>query len=241
MTHDTPYDVLVIGSGAAGLGMALRLDSGLRIGVVSKRELREGNTLYAQGGISAVLSDKDSIESHVQDTMIAGAGLCDEATVRLVVEHGPQNIHWLLEEGVEFTRKEENNPESGFHLTREGGHSHRRVIHSADSTGRAVETTLEQQARAGLRRLAGTDHREGRALAFHALDQDLGLAPGLFRRGEARGNDAGIVENQQIARIEQGRQIVELPVTPLAGQPVQTQQTARTALLERLLRNQFFR
>ena len=85
MTHDTPYDVLVIGSGAAGLGMALRLDSGLRIGVVSKRELREGNTLYAQGGISAVLSDKDSIESHVQDTMIAGAGLCDEATVGLDV------------------------------------------------------------------------------------------------------------------------------------------------------------
>jgi L-aspartate oxidase len=147
MKDDYLYDVLVIGSGAAGLGMALRLDSGLRIAVVSKRELREGNTLYAQGGISAVLSDKDSIESHVQDTMIAGAGLCDEATVRLVVEHGPQNIHWLLEEGVEFTRKEENNPESGFHLTREGGHSHRRIIHSADSTGRAVETTLEQQVR----------------------------------------------------------------------------------------------
>ena len=147
MTDDYLYDVLVIGSGAAGLGMALRLDSGLRIAVISKRELREGNTLYAQGGISAVLSDKDSIESHVQDTMIAGAGLCDEDTVRLVVEHGPQNIHWLLEEGVEFTREEKDNPDSGFHLTREGGHSHRRVIHSADSTGRAVETTLEQQAR----------------------------------------------------------------------------------------------
>jgi L-aspartate oxidase len=147
MSNDYLYDVLIIGSGASGLGMALRLDSSLRVAVISKRELREGNTYYAQGGISAVLSDKDSVESHVEDTMIAGAGLCDEATVRLVVEHGPRNIHWLLEEGVEFTRREENNPESGFHLTREGGHSHRRVVHSADSTGRAVETTLVQQAR----------------------------------------------------------------------------------------------
>ena len=146
MSDQHLYDVLIIGSGASGLGMALRLDSRLKVAVISKRELREGNTLYAQGGISAVLSDMDSIESHVQDTLIAGAGLCDEATVRLVVEHGPKNIHWLLDEGVEFTRQEKNNPESGFHLTREGGHSHRRVVHSADSTGRAVETTLVQQA-----------------------------------------------------------------------------------------------
>ncbi|MFM1891443.1 MAG: hypothetical protein RLZ44_520 [Pseudomonadota bacterium] len=115
--------------------------------VVSKRELREGNTLYAQGGISAVLDAGDSVEAHVRDTLDAGAGLCDEAVVRLVVEHGPANIRWLLSEGVEFTREPATGT-AGYHLTREGGHSHRRVIHAADATGRAVETTLEARVRA---------------------------------------------------------------------------------------------
>jgi L-aspartate oxidase len=116
------------------------------VAVVSKRELREGNTLYAQGGISAVLDAGDSVESHVRDTLDAGAGLCDETVVRLVVEHGPANIRWLLNEGVEFTREPATGT-AGYHLTREGGHSHRRVIHAADATGRAVETTLESRVR----------------------------------------------------------------------------------------------
>ena len=137
-------DVLIIGSGAAGLSLALRLPSNVRTGLVSKRELEEGNTLYAQGGISAVLDARDSVDSHVQDTLDAGGGLCDEEIVRMVVEHGPDNIRWLFEEGVEFTRTPATGS-SGYHLTREGGHSHRRVVHAADTTGKEVETTLVRQ------------------------------------------------------------------------------------------------
>ena len=137
-------DVLIIGSGAAGLSLALRLPGDVRTGLVAKRELEEGNTLYAQGGISAVLDARDSVDSHVQDTLNAGAGLCDADIVRMVVEQGPGNIRWLFDEGVEFTRTPATGS-SGFHLTREGGHSHRRVVHAADATGHAVETTLVGQ------------------------------------------------------------------------------------------------
>ncbi|QIK37106.1 L-aspartate oxidase [Caldichromatium japonicum] len=140
------HDVLILGSGAAGLSLALRLDPHLSVGLVSKRELKEGSTLYAQGGISAVLDAHDSIESHVQDTLKTGAGLCDPEVVRHVVARGPDNIRWLLDQGVEFTRDSENG--GGYHLTREGGHTHRRVVHAADATGRAIATTLEAQARA---------------------------------------------------------------------------------------------
>ena len=146
MTNELKYDVVILGSGAAGLSVALRLPQSVRIAVISKRELSEGNTYYAQGGISAVLDEEDSVESHVNDTLDAGAGLCDEATVRLVVEKGPENIRWLLSEGVTFTR--DQSPGTGYHLTREGGHSHRRVIHAADATGKEVESTLESQVRA---------------------------------------------------------------------------------------------
>jgi L-aspartate oxidase len=139
------YDVLVIGSGAAGLSLALRLGSRPRIALVAKRELAEGSTLYAQGGISAVLDAEDSLESHIQDTLSAGAGLCDPEAVRLVVEHGPASIQWLLDRGVQFTRVE--GEDGGYHLTREGGHSHRRVVHAADATGRVLETTLEAAVR----------------------------------------------------------------------------------------------
>ncbi|WP_296803073.1 L-aspartate oxidase [Thiolapillus sp.] len=146
MSKKTDYDVLIIGSGAAGLSLALRLPPETRIAVVSKRELAEGNTLYAQGGISAVLDEADSTESHIQDTLRAGADLCDEEVVKLVVENGPQNIRWLLNQGVEFTQQPQTGS-SGYHLTREGGHSHRRVIHAADATGRVVELSLEDRAR----------------------------------------------------------------------------------------------
>ena len=146
MSKKTDYDVLIIGSGAAGLSLALRLPPETRIAVISKRELAEGNTLYAQGGISAVLDEADSTESHIQDTLRAGADLCDEEVVKLVVENGPQNIRWLLNQGVEFTQQPQTGS-SGYHLTREGGHSHRRVIHAADATGRVVELSLEDRAR----------------------------------------------------------------------------------------------
>jgi L-aspartate oxidase len=134
--------VLIIGSGAAGLSLALRLaQQGHRVTVVSKGTLSSGSTLWAQGGISAVLDASDTLENHVQDTLIAGGGLCDEQAVRYTVERGPECIRWLVAQGVKFTHEEEV-----LHLTREGGHSHRRVVHAADATGRAVETTLSSLA-----------------------------------------------------------------------------------------------
>jgi L-aspartate oxidase len=140
------YDVLIIGSGAAGLTLALRLASRTRVAVLSKGPIQEGSTYYAQGGISAVLDREDSVESHIADTMDAGAGLCHPEVVRFTVEHGPEAVQWLVDMGVPFTRKKTNG-DSNFHLTREGGHQHRRVIHAADATGRAVETSLVGTAR----------------------------------------------------------------------------------------------
>jgi len=142
------HDVLVIGSGAAGLSLALRLAGRARVAVLSKGPLREGNTFYAQGGIAAVLDDHDSIESHIEDTIGAGAGLCHEDVVRFTVEHARDAIQWLIDLGVPFTRERNPNAAAEYHLTREGGHSHRRVIHAADATGSALETTLEAQVRA---------------------------------------------------------------------------------------------
>ena len=137
-------DVLIIGSGLAGLGLALRLADTASVAVVSKGPLHEGSSYYAQGGVAAVLGDDDSIQSHKQDTLDAGAGLCDPVTVDYVISHGPENIKWLIDQGVGFSLDHDGRQ---YHLTREGGHSHRRVIHAADATGRAIETTLEQKAR----------------------------------------------------------------------------------------------
>lgn len=139
------YDVLIIGSGAAGLTLALSLASHLKVAVLSKALLRDGSTWFAQGGIAAVLDDQDSIEAHVADTLEAGRGLCHPDRVRFTVENSKAAINWLVDQGVEFTRNPDDND---FHLTREGGHSHRRIIHSADATGQAVERTLVQQVQA---------------------------------------------------------------------------------------------
>ncbi len=135
------FDVLILGSGAAGLSLALRLDASLSIAVICKDELIENSTNYAQGGIAAVLENDDSFAGHIHDTLIAGAGVCDPEAVRFTVENAPESIKWLIDLGVNFTR---NNESTGYpyHLTREGGHSHRRIIHSADSTGKDVEATL---------------------------------------------------------------------------------------------------
>lgn len=136
------YDVLVIGSGAAGLTLALSLAQQARVAVLSKNEINQGSTWFAQGGIAAVLDDQDSIDAHVADTLIAGAGLCHEDAVRFTVERSKEAIQWLIAQGVNFT-KENNNGD--YHLTKEGGHSHRRIIHSADATGQAVHSTLIEQ------------------------------------------------------------------------------------------------
>jgi len=138
-------DILLIGGGAAGLSLALRLADTHTIALISKGKLQEGCTYYAQGGIAAVIDAEDSIESHLADTMAAGAGLCNEQVVDYVVSRGKQNIDWLISRGVPFTRRFPDRPDSPFHLTREGGHSHRRIIHAADATGRALESTLANQ------------------------------------------------------------------------------------------------
>jgi len=135
-------DVLIIGSGAAGLSLAISLPKALNVVVLSKQELTEGSTFYAQGGISAVLDETDSVRSHIDDTIDAGAGLCHGNTVQHVVENGPEAIRWLEEIGVPFTRQSSPDGDSKLHLTREGGHSHRRVAHAADASGHAIETSL---------------------------------------------------------------------------------------------------
>ncbi|GEQ98994.1 hypothetical protein JCM17844_26310 [Iodidimonas gelatinilytica] len=142
------FDVLVIGAGAAGLSLALKIAPHGRVAVVSKGKLSSGSTKWAQGGIAAVLSVGDTVESHIEDTLIAGDGLCDKDAVRFVVERGPAAIEDLISLGVEFTRSEEDSDAAGYHLTREGGHSVRRVIHVDDATGRAVQQALERRARA---------------------------------------------------------------------------------------------
>ncbi len=148
MSRHYQYDVLVIGSGAAGLTLALNLPPSLRVAVLSKGDLANGSTYWAQGGVAAVLDTTDTIESHVADTLVAGGGLCKEEAVRFTVEHSREAIQWLIEQGVPFTRDDAEREADGFeyHLTREGGHSHRRIIHAADATGAAIFNTLLSRA-----------------------------------------------------------------------------------------------
>lgn len=140
---DAQFDFVVIGSGVAGLSFALRAARRGSVAVFSKRALTESNTNYAQGGIATVLGAEDSFESHVQDTLVAGAGLCRQETVEICVREGPARVRELIEMGAEFTRSQE-----GYHLTREGGHSARRVIHADDFTGREVQRALTAAVRA---------------------------------------------------------------------------------------------
>jgi len=140
------FDVLIIGSGLAGMTLALHLAETHKVGLITKRDLLEGSSSYAQGGIAAVLDTGDSIEEHISDTLIAGAGLCNEDTTRFIVENSKEAIDWLIDLGVPFTRDDSH--QTGYHLTREGGHSHRRIIHAADATGAAVTTTLGQKIKA---------------------------------------------------------------------------------------------
>ncbi|EGD60085.1 L-aspartate oxidase [Novosphingobium nitrogenifigens DSM 19370] len=139
----TEHDVLIIGSGAAGLTAALVLAEKCRVLVLAKGALDGGSTAWAQGGIAAVLDEGDTFEDHIRDTMIAGAGLNRRETVEFVVEHAPEAIRRLVDLGVPF------NEEAGaLHLTREGGHSHRRIVHVNDATGYAVQEALIKAARA---------------------------------------------------------------------------------------------
>ncbi|KXI28686.1 L-aspartate oxidase [Paraglaciecola hydrolytica] len=140
-------DVLIIGSGAAGLSLALKLAEHCQVIVLSKSDISEGSTKYAQGGIAAVFDEDDSIESHVEDTLDAGAGLCDRGAVHFTASRAKACMQWLIKFGMPFDQisaqeNESTTTEARFHLTREGGHSHRRILHSADATGAAVQLTL---------------------------------------------------------------------------------------------------
>ncbi|MGM7084623.1 L-aspartate oxidase [Escherichia coli] len=139
-------DVLIIGSGAAGLSLALRLADQHQVIVLSKGPVTEGSTFYAQGGIAAVFDETDSIDSHVEDTLIAGAGICDRHAVEFVASNARSCVQWLIDQGVLFDTHVQPNGEESYHLTREGGHSHRRIRHAADATGREVQSTLVSKA-----------------------------------------------------------------------------------------------
>ena len=142
---ELPAPVVVIGAGLGGLAVALHLAQRMPVVVLAKRELNEGATAWAQGGIVGVLGSDDSIASHVQDTQNAGAGIVDEHTARFIAEQSERAIRWLVEAGVPFS-PDADGP-MGLHLTREGGHAVRRIAHAADATGKAIHDTLLQRAR----------------------------------------------------------------------------------------------
>lgn len=177
MSHRIVSDVLIVGGGAAGLTLALQLADRARVAILAKQALSEGSSLYAQGGIAAVLNEaEDSFDSHVADTLDAGAGLCHRDTVEYVVRRGPASVRWLIDQGVAFSREPSEGGLGSYHLTREGGHSHRRVIHVADATGRAVENTLEMRVR----------RHPNIQLHEHCIAVDLITRAKLGRGGENR-------------------------------------------------------
>ncbi len=147
MTKQNNCDVLIVGSGAAGLTLALHLAKNADVVILSKGPLNEGSTYYAQGGVAAVFDENDSITAHCDDTIEAGAGLCDEDAVRFTTENAKLCLEWLIKQGVDFDKEHNNNGDDRYHLTREGGHSHRRILHSADATGQAIQKTLADQVR----------------------------------------------------------------------------------------------
>ena len=137
-------DILVIGSGAAGMSAAIKLSENFEVTLITKNSLIDSSTWYAQGGIAAVIDDNDTIEEHLRDTLIAGDGLCNETAVRECVSHGEEAINWLASLGTNFTQDKSS---ENFHLTQEGGHSKRRVVHAEDATGKEVSSSLSDIVR----------------------------------------------------------------------------------------------
>lgn len=145
MSRHFKHDIVIVGAGAAGLTLALELADTHQVAILTKSDITEGSTLYAQGGVAAVLSSNDTVDSHINDTIEAGVELGNQDAIRFTVEHSKESIEWLLDQGVPFTRYGESEKYE-YHLTKEGGHSHRRIIHSADATGQAISTTLIKNA-----------------------------------------------------------------------------------------------
>ncbi|QDL53785.1 L-aspartate oxidase [Rhodoferax aquaticus] len=162
------FDVVIVGSGLAGLSAALLLPATTRIAIITKSAVREGSSGWAQGGIAAVWDKSDSFAAHIDDTLVAGAGLCDLAATQLVVEQAPQAIAWLQKLGVPFSRED-----GELHLTREGGHSARRIVHATDATGAAVQHTLIEQ----LQNSANITLFENHTLVDLITTTKLGLEP----------------------------------------------------------------
>ncbi|RJL71498.1 L-aspartate oxidase [Acinetobacter radioresistens] len=182
-THQ--FDVIIVGSGGAGLSLALSLPHHYNIAVLAKAPLTEASTYYAQGGVAAVLDETDSIQQHIDDTMIAGAQLCELDAVKHTVEGGKPSVDFLLKHGVQFTLDDAEQ----LHLTREGGHSQRRIIHAADATGKAISTTLVQRAQEQKNltifenyiaidlittEKLGIDEQKNRAVGLYALNEKTG-------------------------------------------------------------------
>jgi L-aspartate oxidase len=170
MPRKFSHDVLVIGSGAAGLSLALNLPAHYRVAVLSKADLYQGSTYWAQGGMAAVLHNRDTVDSHVGDTLVAGAGLCRREAVEFTVRNSRHCVEWLIQQGVDFDLRDEG-PEREFHLTMEGGHSHRRIIHAADRTGRAISEVLTENAK----------NAENIELFTHRVAVDLVVSEGHCR------------------------------------------------------------
>jgi L-aspartate oxidase len=153
MTHCQPFDVVIVGGGIAGLSVALRLPEQTRVALLTKGQLGESNTRYAQGGVAVALGEDDSPELHLQDTLAAGAGLCDEEAVRILVEQAPAAMRWLIEMGVQFDRaqpgEDAHTTPDGLLLGREGAHCRWRVLHAGgDATGAEIERALTEALRA---------------------------------------------------------------------------------------------
>src|SRR3954470_4706768 len=177
------FDVLIVGSGLAGLSAALHLAPTHRVAVLTKRAMSDGSSGWAQGGIAAVMAEGDTFASHVDDTLIAGAGLSDPEATRFVVEHAPQSIEWLRGLGVPFSEEDGH-----LHLTREGGHSARRIVHVTDATGAAVQRTMIEH----VRRTPNVTVFEQHMLVDLITTRKLGMAPdepqrclGLYALDEA--------------------------------------------------------
>ncbi len=178
------FDVVIVGSGLAGLSAALHLAPSHRVAVLTKRAITDGSSERAQGGIAAVMAEGDTFQSHVDDTVVAGAGLNDLAATRFVVEHAPESIAWLRQLGVPFTLEDGH-----LHLTREGGHSARRIVHVTDATGAAVQQTLIEH----VRRTPNITVFEGHTLVDLITSRRLGMSTatpsaclGLYALDEAK-------------------------------------------------------